>query len=101
MFRRIVPALLFALASAWGAPPPTPRPAADDFLVSRFETADVVLLSEDHRARQNLEFVHELIPKLHAAGVRTLVMEFRAALIFDEEFKPKPAYWAIRDALEN
>lgn len=70
--------LPLALAAACGAPP-TPRPpAADDFLVSRFERADVVMLSEDHRIRQNLEFVHALIPKLHAAGVHTLVMEFGA-----------------------
>ncbi len=54
-------------------------PAPDDYLLARFVRADVVLLGEDHAIKQHLEFVAGLIPKLHAAGVRNLVMEFGAA----------------------
>ncbi|HEX7914991.1 ChaN family lipoprotein [Rudaea sp.] len=50
----------------------------DDYMVGKFGTADVVLLGEDHAVRQNLAFVAALIPKLYAAGVRNLVMEFGA-----------------------
>lgn len=53
-----------------------PTPA--DYIVRQFANADVVLLGEDHCVRQNLAFVHGLIPALYAAGVRYLGMEFGA-----------------------
>ncbi len=49
-----------------------------DYLISKFDTADLVLLGEDHAVKQNLDFVAGLIPKLYAAGVTNLVMEFGA-----------------------
>lgn len=52
--------------------------APADYIISQFAAADVVLLGEDHCVRQNLAFVHALIPALYAAGVRTLCMEFGA-----------------------
>ena len=48
----------------------------DDYLVGKFRHVDVLLLGEDHAVKQNLDFVAALIPKLYAAGVRNLVMEF-------------------------
>lgn len=51
----------------------------EDYVVHSFERADVVLLGEDHAIAQTLAFVEGLIPQLHRAGVRNLVMEFGAA----------------------
>ena len=52
--------------------------APDDYLVTKFRSADVVLLGEDHAVRQSVAFVVNAIPKLYAAGVTNLVMEFGA-----------------------
>lgn len=49
-----------------------------DYVVRQFRHADIVLLGEDHRVRQNLLFVQQLIPRLHAAGISMLGMEFGA-----------------------
>lgn len=38
--------------------------APDDYLVSKFKKADIVLLAEDHGVKENLDFVRNLIPKL-------------------------------------
>jgi hypothetical protein len=90
-----VAALIGATSIADAAPPTLPAasnplhgdaiaaeisqaPAPDDYILSKFARADVVLLGEDHAIRQHLAFVAELIPDLHAAGVRNLVMEFGA-----------------------
>jgi len=56
----------------------TSRPPID-YVVGKFDSADVVLLGEDHAIRQTLEFVESLVPRLYRAGVRNLVMEFGAA----------------------
>lgn len=53
--------------------------APSDYITARFARADVVLLGEDHAIQQHLAFVAGLIPDLHAAGVRNLVVEFGAA----------------------
>jgi pimeloyl-ACP methyl ester carboxylesterase len=50
-----------------------------DYLIGKFDGADVVLLGEDHAVKQNLAFVAGIIPRLYAAGVTNLVMEFGAA----------------------
>lgn len=52
--------------------------APDDYLVAKFRSADVLLLAEDHAVRQSVAFVTNAIPKLYAAGVTNLVMEFGA-----------------------
>lgn len=52
--------------------------APADYLSRKFETADVVLLGEDHAIAQTLDFVRALLPDLYARGVRNLVMEFGA-----------------------
>jgi hypothetical protein len=64
-------ASLVAELKANGKPPA-------DYVVGKFETADVVLLGEDHAIKQNLAFVRSLIPLLYKAGVTNLVMEFGA-----------------------
>ena len=53
--------------------------SAEDYVVGRFDDADVVLLGEDHAIAQTLAFVGSLVPRLYRAGVRNLVMEFGAA----------------------
>lgn len=50
-----------------------------EYLISKFETADVVLLGEDHAIKQDLDFIANLVPRLYAGGVTNLVMEFGAA----------------------
>lgn len=53
--------------------------SAEDYVVDRFDDADLVLLGEDHAIVQTLAFVERLVPRLYRAGVRNLVMEFGAA----------------------
>ncbi|WP_185957608.1 ChaN family lipoprotein [Saccharicrinis carchari] len=50
----------------------------DDYLISKFKEYPYVLLGEAHAIKENLEFVHDLIPKLYDAGVYNLCMEFGA-----------------------
>lgn len=50
----------------------------DDYLISKFEEADIILLGEDHGVKENLDFVKNLIPKLYANGIYMLGMEFGA-----------------------
>jgi len=52
--------------------------APGDYLLTKFRGADVVLLGEDHAVKQSVAFVANMIPKLYAAGVTNLVMEFGA-----------------------
>ena len=50
-----------------------------DYLLQAFKQHDVVLLAEDHAVKTHLDFVKDLIPDLHAAGVYYLAMEFGAS----------------------
>ena len=50
----------------------------DDYLISKFKDADIVLLAEDHGVKENLDFVKKMIPKLYANGIYMLGMEFGA-----------------------
>ena len=49
------------------------------YLIGKFANHDVILLGEDHGVRENLLFIAGLIPKLYAAGVRNIAMEFGAS----------------------
>jgi hypothetical protein len=49
--------------------------SAEDYLVSRFKTHDVVFLGESHVTRERELFLQRLIPLLYKAGVRTLGYE--------------------------
>ena len=51
----------------------------DKYLLSKFDDADVILLAEDHAVKENLLFIHHLIPQLYRRGIRLLGMEFGAA----------------------
>ena len=51
----------------------------DKYLVSKFKEADIVLLAEDHGVKENLEFIHSMIPTLYNNGVYMLGMEFGAS----------------------
>ncbi len=52
--------------------------APDDYLISKFNDADIILLGEDHGVKENLDFVRNLIPKLYQRGIYMLGMEFGA-----------------------
>lgn len=51
----------------------------DDYIISTFKSKDVILLAEDHRVKENLEFLHSLVPKLYEVGVYNIGMEFGAS----------------------
>lgn len=80
---RIIATLVVAMA--WPAPElpaqgPSARGAeledAADYVIGKFADHDIVLLGEMHYVKQNLDFLIELIPRLHAAGVHHLGWEF-------------------------
>lgn len=48
------------------------------YLVSKFQRYDLVLLGEDHAVKDHLDFVKDLIPRLYENGVTNLCMEFGA-----------------------
>ena len=50
--------------------------APADYIVGKFADHDVVFLGEHHYIKHDLEFVHALVPRLHAAGVYYVGTEF-------------------------
>lgn len=48
------------------------------YLISKFQRYDLVLLGEDHAIKDHLDFVKDLIPGLYENGVTNLCMEFGA-----------------------
>jgi hypothetical protein len=63
----LAPLLQFT-ESSWRSP--------EDYLLSAFQGHDVVLLGEFFKIRQNVELVRTLIPRLYAAGIRNLGIEY-------------------------
>jgi hypothetical protein len=55
-------------SSTWRSP--------QDYVLASFERHDVVLLGEFFKIRQNVRLVQDLIPRLHAAGIRNLGIEY-------------------------
>lgn len=55
----------------------------EDYIVGRFASHDIVFLGEFYKIRQNVQLVSSLIPRLYAAGIRTLGIEY--ALSDDQE----------------
>ncbi len=47
-----------------------------DYIIGRFASHDIVFLGEFYKIRQNVQLVSSLIPRLYAAGVRTLGIEY-------------------------
>lgn len=54
--------------SAWQSP--------EDYVLAAFSGHDLVLLGEMFKIRQNVMLVHDLIPRLYAAGIRDLGVEY-------------------------
>jgi len=50
-----------------------------EYIASKFVTKDIILLSEEHRVKENLELVKSLIPVLYKNGVTIIGMEFGAS----------------------
>jgi hypothetical protein len=50
--------------------------APEEYVLSKFQEHDIVILGEQHRARQDPLLVQRLIPRLHAAGIYILCTEF-------------------------
>lgn len=50
-----------------------------EYIASKFATKDIILLSEEHRVKENLELVKSLIPVLYKNGVTIIGMEFGAS----------------------
>lgn len=55
------------------------KQSPQEYIASIFTTKDIVLLSEEHRVKENLELVKSLIPFLYKKGVYTIGMEFGAS----------------------
>jgi hypothetical protein len=53
--------------------------APAEYVIGRFGDRDVVLLGEHGRIRQNVRLVQEIVPRLPAAGVARIGLEFVAA----------------------
>jgi hypothetical protein len=61
-------ALLQFAESSWRSP--------EDYVLGAFAKHDIVFLGEFFKIRQNLELVRDLVPRLSAAGVRNLGIEY-------------------------
>ena len=61
-------ALLQFAESSWRSP--------EDYVLDAFKDHDVVFLGEFFKIRQNLALVRDLVPRLYAAGVRNLGIEY-------------------------
>jgi hypothetical protein len=64
----VVASLLSYADAHWRSP--------EDYVVSRFASHDIVFLGEFFKIRQNVELVQALVPRLYAAGVRNLGIEY-------------------------
>ncbi|WP_294957238.1 ChaN family lipoprotein [uncultured Flavobacterium sp.] len=51
----------------------------EEYIASKFAQKDIILLSEEHRVKENLQFVKNLIPVLYQNKVYNLGMEFGAS----------------------
>ncbi|MBL8268341.1 hypothetical protein [Steroidobacter sp.] len=51
----------------------------EQYVLRKFERADVVLLAEDHALQHNLKLAQRLIPLLYRAGIYNFGMEFGAS----------------------
>ncbi len=54
----------------------THRQTPADYVVSKFEDRDVVILGEFHRIKENVELIQELIPRCYGRGIHVLATEF-------------------------
>lgn len=52
------------------------RMSPEEYVVSKFDDHDIVILGEQHRAKQDPTLVQKLIPHLYEAGVYSLGIEF-------------------------
>ena len=50
-----------------------------EYIASKFATKEIILLSEEHRVKENLELVKSLIPVLYKNEIYTIGMEFGAS----------------------
>jgi hypothetical protein len=50
-----------------------------NYVLEKFKKADIILLAEDHRVKENLVFLGSLIPQLYKNGIFTIGMEFGAS----------------------
>ena len=51
----------------------------EDFVISKFLQYDFVLIGEAHLIKHDVELIHNLIPRLHQAGVYNLAIEYGCA----------------------
>jgi len=64
----VVASLLTYAQSSWRAP--------EEYVLSAFGNHDIVFIGEFFKIRQNVELVTGLVPRLYAAGVRNLGIEY-------------------------
>lgn len=61
-------ALVAYLKANWKTP--------EDYVIEKFFGHDLVFIGEYHRIKHDVELIHQLIPRLYAAGIRNLAIEF-------------------------
>jgi len=50
-----------------------------EYVVSKFKNHDIIFLGEDHRVKENVEFVSQIIPELYKNGIHNVGVEFGAS----------------------
>jgi dipeptidyl aminopeptidase/acylaminoacyl peptidase len=55
------------------------QPTAEEYVVGLFKSHDLVFLGEEHFTRPRVLFLQRLIPRLYAAGIRTLAYEMASS----------------------
>lgn len=63
--------LLQYIKSHWQSP--------EDYVVNKFQNYDIVFIGEAHCIKHDVELIHNLIPRLHQAGVYNLAIEYGCA----------------------
>ena len=79
------------------------RQTPEDYIVGKFTEYDIVFVGEFHRIKHDVELIHGLIPRLYAAGVRNIGIEFGAyeyqglvdSLVTADEYDEDLARWIM------
>lgn len=55
------------------------KKSPEEYIISKFKNADIILLAENHAVKENLELLQSIIPQLHKNGIYNIGMEFGAS----------------------
>lgn len=77
--------------------------APEEYVISKFRDHDIVFVGELHRVRHDVLFIQDLIPRLYAAGIYNLGIEFGVseyqdkadALVTADRYDQSTARWLM------